>query len=740
MFSLKKAGAKAKAEAEAKAREDKSALDKVIADFEKDHGADSDGGGFLGESAEDHDVAPDVFVPTGAKRHFSNRARSTKSGPGTLAPEPGLGFTRPGAPGAFGGTPHGRLGASVQRGPPTLQRGQAEENVYTTVIAKASNLPPSIDTRRIEALFSEFDNLKVVKVENLPPSRPSTPTSKRPSATMKITFSKDATARDLDSAMNKMNDKKYLGKGYYLHLDRYLGGRSMSTRQREEPFGATLHDPEVLVKGFAPPEALGGDNRERAREETMNKRMLVTANAPPDPATLRLIHQTIESVVEGGTEFEAALMHNPWVQEEERFAWLYDQKHPLNRYYRYRLHEIVSMSDRTNVFFRQPDWKGPKEPFVDEFACEFQDVNHPDQKEGSGEDEDEQPAGRFTVPTGENYPGRNDTGYGIMSPKSRTMLIWMLSGIPPSSLVNGDIAPISYFAVEHYTRGMDEVVHLLVTNIFQPFALSKANPNPRRVDGEGGDGSRKASDLVHLTINALRVVSDVIFVTWKAQSHCYKYRLFFALQLRERKVFEYLETLPSHLSLGRLSEKEYRDSVNEILAFWEKEFLFEADLLTYFDHAFNFRKREKEQKEREKRLAAKRTKKKGVVPQKRIADLDGAVDNDNDDEYEDENDDENNDAADDDAQMEEQADVAGVDKLDGANNGQVAPHAPDVALGVDDTGPSADANEEMKPMEGLAQQEGKHSVTPAEIPGETAAARARRLRPKAEDMFASDEE
>jgi len=734
MFSLKKAGSKAKAEAEAKARAEKNALDQVIADFEKDHGADSGEGGVLGEAAEEHDVAPDVFVPTGAKRHFTNRPRSTKSGPGTLEPEPGLGFARTGALGGFGSTPQGRFGVPVQRGPAAREGGQAEENVYTTVIAKASNLPPSIDTSRIEALFSGFDSLKVVKVEKLPPSRPSSPNTppKRPSATMKITFSKDASARDLDSAMNKLNDKKYMGKGYYLHLDRYLGGRSMSTRQHEEPFGATFHDPEVLEKGFAPPEALGGNNRERAREESLNKRKLVTANAPPDPATLRLIHQTIEKVVEGGTEFEAALMHNPQVQEEERFAWLYDQKHPLNRYYRWRLHQIVAMSDRTNVFYRQPDWKGPKEPFLDEFASEPADLNHPYQDEDSEEENDEKSVGRFTVATGDIYPGRNDTGYGVMSPKSRTMLIWMLSSVPSSSLLCQDIAPISNFAVQHYTRGMDEVVHLLVTNIFQPFALSKANT--KRADGEdGGNGSLRPSDLQQLTINALLIVSDVTHVTWKDQSFCYKYRLFFATQLRERKVFEYLETLPSRLSLGRLSENQYRESINEVLTTWQDKYLFEPDLLTYFDHAFNARKREKDQEELEKKLATKRSKRKGVVPQKRTAGLDGAVDDDNDDE-----DDEYDD---DDAQMDiDQVDVAAVNTLSGANDDHETKHASDAALRVDEAGPTEEAYEEPNVTEGLLQDEVKPSVAPVEIPGETAAARARRLRPKAEDMFASDEE
>ena len=143
-----------------------------------------------------------------------------------------------------------RFGGNAPSGPASLEGPKQPENVYTTVVAKASNLPPSIDTRRVEELFADFPSLKITRVEKIPPQGPSP--KGRPSATMKVIFDKDASARDLDDAMNKLNDKKYLGKGYYLHLDRYLGGRSVETAQRTEAFGARWQAPE-LPKGFAPP-------------------------------------------------------------------------------------------------------------------------------------------------------------------------------------------------------------------------------------------------------------------------------------------------------------------------------------------------------------------------------------------------------------------------------------------------------------------------------------------------------
>ncbi|KAK7192739.1 hypothetical protein DPSP01_006837 [Paraphaeosphaeria sporulosa] len=690
-------GAKAKAEEDAKAREEKNALDKVMADFMEEHGEEK---GVLGETEKDHE-AEDVFVPTGSKRHFTGRPRSMKSGPGTLDAEPVPAYARPGAPGGYTGPPHSRFGG-VAAG---QDEDRANENVYTTVVAKASNLPPAINPSRVEELFAEFPSLKVVKVERIPPSRPSSPSQRtRPSASMKVIFDKEATARDLDDAMNKMNDKKYLGKGYYLHLDRYLGGRSVSTKQHEEPFGATLQDVEIS-KGYAPPPDLGGNNRDRMREEMMNKRMLVTANAPPDLPTLRLIHQTIEGVIEGGTEFEAALMQDPQVQSSERFAWLFNQKHPLNRYYRWRLHEILSSTSRPDVFQRHPEWRGPKEALMDEYASGLWDLNHPYADEDS-EDEDDLPAhARTTLPVGDDYPGRAHTGYGIMPPRDRALLVWLLSTLPPSSALSDEIASFSTFAVDHVSKGMDEVVSLLVTNIFQPFFLSKANPKLARAEFTEEEESRRRGQIPQLTTNALRIISDVALTTQKEPGMAYKYRGVIGSQLVDRKVFEYLERLPTQLEMGRLAENQYRDDVNAILKVWMDEHLFEKESLEHIEQAFNGRKREREQEEIERRAVERRRAKKGAVPKRERAEEEGRM------------------------EVDGPADAGTPEVKDEGTPMEVEGETPARAA------PAAEARAEKE-----VEKEKEKRAEPPEIPGETAAARARRLRPKAEDMFASDED
>jgi U2-associated protein SR140 len=688
--------AKAKEDEEAKAREEKNALDKIMAEVEEEHGNEKS---ILGEPEREQEEE-EVFVPTGSKRHFTGRQRTMKSGPGTLESEPLDGYSRPSV--ASGRLPpqiQSRFGGAVPTGPAALEGSKSTENVFTTVVAKASNLPPAIDPRRVEELFAEFPSLKITRVEKIPPQGPSA--KGRPSATMKVTFDKDANARDLDDAMNKLNDKKYLGKGYYLHLDRYLGGRAVETVQRTEPFGARWQAPEI-PKGFAPPPDLGGgpSSRDRPREDT--EQLIVTANQPPDATTLKLVHQTIEGVILGGVEFEAALMNDPQVQDEERFAWLYDQKHPVNRYYRWRLHQIVCDSPNPEIFARHGDWRGPVDPLADEFADHLGAFDSDDGSYDSDDEEEKEKPQYKPLPVGDNYPGRVDNGYGIMGPRSRALFLWLLTSLPPGSIVADDIAAISNFAVQHAGQGMDEVVSILISNIINPFQLTDANTRNRSGEAEGKDDLRRP-DVRQVTLNALRIISDVLLVTAKESGVSYKYRLAIGTQLVERKVFEHLEQLPVQVQMGRMTERSYRDEVNVILKVWQEEHLFDEATLNHLDEAFNARERQKEEDEQAKRLAERRKRKNNVVRKATT-----------------------NDAGEEermDVDEEEDAEEAVADDANQTPQ-ESTPEVPAASEAVAPTPP----------------EEPKQLPEPDIIPGETAAARARRLRPRAEDMFASDDD
>jgi U2-associated protein SR140 len=709
---------KTKEDEEAKEREEKLALEKVMADFEEEHQGNTS---ILGDSERDPRNEEDVFVPTGSKRHFTGRQRSMKSGPGTLEPEPLDGFPRPGAPGRLAPQAQSRFGGSVPTRPSTVEGPKQAENVYTTLVAKASNLPPTIDPQVVEKLFADFPSLKVTKVERIPPHGPAA--KARPSATMKIVFDKDSAARDLDEAMMKLNDKKYMGRGYYLHLDRYLGGKAVDTAQVKEPFGARWQAPE-LPKGFAPPPDLGGGHRDGPRED--RDQLIVTANLPPDMAMLRLIHQTIEGVILGGVEFEAALMNDPQVQDEERFAWLYDQKHPLNRYYRWRLHQVVCDTSNSEIFERYGLWNGPTEPLADEFAGDLGAFDPAD--DDSDSDEEEPKPQHKPLPIGDNYPGRVDNGFGILNPRSRAMLLWLLTTLPPGSIVIDDIAAISVFAVEHAGQGMDEVVDILLANVVEPFQLTDANTRKRGAEAEGKEDMRRP-DTRQVTLNALRIVHDVLFTTSKESGVAYKYRLAIGTQLVERKVFEHLEQLPARLDMGRMTEKSYRDEVNVILKVWEDESFFEKTTMQHLDEVFNARERQKEQDEHERKLAERRKRK--MAPKPTSTRKREVVKDEEDVEAEPEAEEEEEDMEVDEGRTPD------VQREEGVVEDPVQLAAPSEPASLPSAGESQPLPTDRHPEVESASSQAQVSE---EIPGETAAARARRLRPKAEDMFASDED
>lgn len=612
-FSLQPGkGKAAQAEQDRKAREDKDVLDKAMADVLEEHGGPKNLPGpsrlsLLGESDDEKEdetgVDSGMFVPTGAKRHFTGRMRSTKSGPGTLDLEPDMGTGFSGASSAYPRAPFG--GPAGGAG---YQQEVEKENVYAMIVAKASNLPPSISAARIEELFSEYPSLKVTKIETIVPSRPGSPSQdEKPTISMKVVFDKDAQKDEFNKALNKMNDKKYLGQGYYLHLDRYLG-RNIGKKERREPFNAKeVQEADDFVNGIAPPTELGGARS----SHNWNKRKMVHVAPPADPNTLYMVHQVVEGVLEGGPEFEAALMQESKVQSDEKFAWLFDQRHPVNRYYRWRLHEILSGSSRPEVFEGQPEWRGPK-PLKDEFVCSFNDLqvaNSVEDPKNESDDENVLSAnGRD-----EDYPGRVQKGYGILSPYDRAFLVFLLLSLPPTAPTCEEIAAFSKFAADHVGKGMEDTIILMVDNIFQPFYLSTANPKFDAEDVSEEAESRRRAQMPHLTTNALKIISDVALTSWKDFAGGWKYRGLIESQLVDREVFKHLESLPQRLQMGRLAENSYRDEINAILKVWQDEGIVENKNMELIDEAFNGKKRKREEEDNARKVEEKRKARKAAA-------------------------------------------------------------------------------------------------------------------------------
>jgi U2-associated protein SR140 len=707
-------GSKARAEEEEKAREEEEARKKVLAEFLDEHGDDEESAAIAESSRQAGDRDPNVFVPQGTKRHFTGRARSTKSGPGTLAPEPLDAFPRPGPQARFGNQFGPRFGAPEPPVQPFHEANKSDENVYTTVVAKVSNLPPDTEESTVKELFADYKTLKAVKMEKIPPSGP---LKTRPFLAMKVTFDQDANPRELDDAMNKMNEKKYLGCGYYLHLDRYLGGRLANKEKDSLPFGAKWVTPDIS-REFAPTVELGGERGRRDDRESERK-LVITAYPPPDLPTLRLIHMTVEGVIQGGIEFEAALMEKTETRNDEKYAWLYDRRHPLSRYYQWRTWQLCTGNldaTRAEIFEGMGEWQGLA-AFPNEFVTELKQL--PPNCYSLEREEDEEDGARRPRRCASPYPGMVDTGYGMMTVASRAFFMFLLFSMAPAPALNSEIAPISTFAIENADKGMDEIVSLLISNIFDPFCLSaKANPRYRPTLDKNGQDTKRRRNLPTATMNGIRALSDVCVTSHKAGGKAWKYRELIGTKLRERGVFTYLERLPRTLDLGRGAENEFREGVNYALDYWKEEYLFSPETLEEFDEAFNWRKRQKDKENQERKLAEKRAK--AQKPQSQVwkftGFLDGAADA--------------NMAKDkidsDDDSAGEQMDIGGT----GVPQQEVVLQA---QSSTEELQEYAEVQTPTAPAPG-------QSVLDDGVPGETAAARAKRMRPKAEDMFASDEE
>lgn len=693
-------GSRANVADDAKARDEKNALDKLMADKEKDQGGKANILG--GSDEEDEDDRAAAAVPQNASRHFVPRSKSAKSGPGTLSNDHDLASFRQAR---LASLPLQSTGGGGLQGSKTASQSSHDANLYKSIVAKASNLPPDFETWQTKDLFKDYPALKVETVRQFIKPKIQGPISRaEASRTFKVTFGKGATAQDLNKAIVELNDKKYLGRGYYLHLDRYLGDdRDTNTKQEPRPFGA-VWVPADESKGIAPPPGLGGHSK--GKEAQRGGRYLVVVTRPTDPAMLKLVHMTLEGIIEGGAEFEAMLMNTPRVEKDERYAFLYDSAHPVARYYRWRYWCFLTGTNpkgEVEIFEGEDLWKGPDDDLPDEWATEVGDLAGSKEQSDSNEGEDQ--SVRNGVSAADDYPNRVDVPNGVLTPRSRTMLIWMLANVPIVDVKRVHFAPISTFAIDHALKGLEDIVDLLINNLFQPFAIGWANPNFVR---ERDWTPHKEAEH---NVNALRAISDVAMSSYRHGGPCYKYRALLGNDMIDRGVFAYLEQTPWRLNLGRSSTDRFVTNVNKVLNAWKVLGTFEEDMYECMEGMFNGPTRERErlvaEAKRDKMNEERRkTKAKNVTQQKSDKAMpvtDGAMNEKKKDEV-----------------------------------GEIGEEAGTVNA-VNALELSSDSNQGAGAEVEAVAQEPSVPKTDVET-GESAAARARRLRPKAEDMFASDEE
>jgi U2-associated protein SR140 len=766
-----------KAEREAKRRRDEALNAAALKEFEESmqagesppkHGDD--------DKAFSNSFAPQRtrYVPAGGKRHYA--AAMPNSGPGTLE-----GFGRKSGPGTLPGTfdPPSRKRTFDEATQPSEARSSpdvdddddAEEKARAQAhrpALRVANLPPHTPRSAVKSLIPEkFGNTEVAM------DAPNAPrTGERKSCGMIVTFPVGTPSNEVDSLVSSLN-RKYMGKGYYLHVSRYLKTPSLNQqlpgsldRNRVvQPFGARLIQDIMPGAGrgrFAPPNSYHQSNK---LSDAKQYEVVVQI---PELNQLKMINKTIERVIEGGPEFEYCLMNDEDIIHDEKWAFLWDSTSVAGIYYRYRLWDIASGhcsrnlgtgkdSQPVEIFAGNARWVPPKELPPFEFATSSEDFAAVYDYDASSDDElDDEDGGRRFNRSRAPEQGTLVIQEEYLNPLDKYRLIWLLAGLPTSTanLIRSDVAAVMDFAISHANRGADEIVDILVTNVERPYCFTSANEQWKKpeaglsdhpglgvhedeLDKSGGDASgehvsRKEDDSAARMIG-LYCISDVISAARNANiPGVWRYRELFRKVLLERKVFSKLGRLDRDLQWGRLKSEIWKRSVTQLLDFWlqcgaclaseheqlvhdfvnpvlteEEKLAAEKKAKEDAEHKLAVEKKAKEEAEHKQ---AEMVKQKQAALMKRVQLMKEQAEK---------------------AKKEVQSPDVSDEQAKGSPDAMDIDKAEQPSAGLQESGKSSESKLDLPPkMPAPAQGSG-------EFPGETAAARAKRNRVKAEDLFDS---
>ncbi|OTA08108.1 hypothetical protein A9Z42_0090660 [Trichoderma parareesei] len=605
---------KQKAEAEAKRKREAAETAAVYEDFIKSF--DHDDNDNANQSATAQRSQRPAFGgsgglppsgPGGASRRHFGTSSALKSGPGSLGMPPAP-FAKKRSFNDFSKEPEGR---------PTLKFDdksdddemvdRAEEKAIARPTLRLSNLPPGVSIATIKSLMPS--NLTVEEVKIQPPAGPGG--SERKCAVAIVTLSKETPATDMDAAVSSLQNK-YMGYGYYLSLHRHLSsavsstlsGLASSTSTTSQPFGAKPVDRESSAahndhsrhgfqRGFAPPTSYSHGQAAVNRTNLL----CVPVKPPRDIRMIRLINKVIEGVLEHGPEFEALLMSRASVQREERWAWLWDARSQGGVWYRWMLWGVITGSHLKQkkgkyvpLFDGGHAWKIPETGLRFEYTTKLNEFVS-DEEYDSSEDEDfDGDANRDGGPTA-------DEEKTFLNPLKKAKLVHLLSRLPTTigKVRKGDIARVTAFAITHVSRGADEVVDLIISNVERPFSLAVTDPEKRR-EGKGenktsgadeGATASENTDASAATLVGLYVVSDILSASSTSTvRHAWRYRQLLETALRSRRVFERLGMMAEKLGWGRLRAEKWKRSVTLVLNLWEGWCVFPVESHALFVRAF----------------------------------------------------------------------------------------------------------------------------------------------------------
>ncbi|KAL2112195.1 hypothetical protein VUR80DRAFT_8355 [Thermomyces stellatus] len=623
----KSAFEKQKAEAEAKRRREAAETAAVYEDFVKSFEHDESGTSRAGNSHGGGTGAPGpggAFLGRGGRpggpgrRHFVQNGM--KSGPGSLGPPPTLGKKRAFDTFRDGGRgDRGVLSFEDQEGSGQGGKGIAqafrasddeeeaegssrEQEMVARPTLQLAQLPPGISLAAIKALLPSKLAVEGVKIMPAPSRAP----GERKTTVAIVTLSQDTPGNEIDAAVSQLQNR-YMGFGFYLSIHRHLSSAvstmasslMSSSSSSSQPFGAkpvtqnNTAQQGGFHRGFAPPTSYGSPGA-----INRSNLMHVPVEPPNDVKTVQMINMVIESLLEHGPEFEALLMTRPEVQKDEKWAWIWDARSQGGVWYRWKLWQVVTGAPSSRgrekyhpIFEDSHAWKEPAKGLPFEYTVDLDElVSDPDYHSS---DEDEWEAdGR-----GDNPP--RDVEKTFLNPLKKARLAHLLSRLPTtlSRVRKGDVARVTAFAITHASRGADEVVDMIVSNIDKPLVLTGANPERahavKEKDGtpepeDGNKAGNEGSDNSGAKLVGLYVISDILSASsTSVVRHAWRFRQLFENALKEHKTFEKLGMMAHRHGWGRLRAEKWKRSVNLVLNLWEGWCVFPVESQELFSRSFD---------------------------------------------------------------------------------------------------------------------------------------------------------
>lgn len=772
-----------KEEAEAKRKREEEEAKAALKDFQKS----------LGVEEDDEDERPNDSGPSriGTTRHFVPRGPRGNSGPGSLGPPPPSLSRKRGLDGShkdqglFAYSNSGPLDAATafrdsDDEDERIASSKTAEKAIPKPTMRLSSLPPSITAAEIRSMIPSTLTVEAVNIGNNFDNR----SGDRKSTSAIVTLAHNTPAKDIDAVVNAL-EKRYLGFGFNLSISRHLSSASLDTPApglantvpTSLPFGAKTIPgaPGQSMSRAPPPPSLRGNQQfpppygsTQAQFGRSSMPTQITVKPPSDIKQLKLINKTIETLLNNGPEFEALLMSRPEVQRDQKWEWLWNARSPAGVWYRWKLWQTITGEEtdpttrsrfkalEQRVFYDSAPWVTPEQPLPFEFTTKFEEIVSDPEYDSSDEEASDDEAPRRQQHISGGPPEANfdtdDALKSYLNPLKKSKLTHLLARLPTSTarLRRGDVARVSAFAISHADKGADEIVNMLVTNIFKPFALTSANPDRQKQEDEAeqeenGDKKAEKEDPSSAKSIGLYIISDIFASCGTCGvRQAWRYREWFEAAFKRRNLFEHLGRLEKDLQWGRLRAEKWKRSINNILSMWDGGNVFSPAAQAHFVEVFNnpplteAGRQAAEKAEQEAARVAAKSKWKPVEvktevrqeEQKLLLSDSGAK------------------LTNDDVDGEPMAeDVDGEPMGNGDVDGEPMDEDVDGEPMEEAKGDQAGEDFDGEPMEEETALDSRGQATQAEpkgnseTTGETEAAKARRRRPRAEDMFAdSDDE